>query len=671
MANRYWVGGTGTWDSSNTTNWSTTSGGAGGASVPTVSDDAFFDANSGAGTVTVSPVSIKSIDTTGFTGTINFGNQQVSIYGGLVIGAGTTIPSSTYFSLVGGGLYGGTTFNVDINNKTISGITIAGSASGKLWNFISGFAMISNGFNLTYTANCDLAFNNITVSAAMGGSGGYRYLFQGSGNVNFGTATFQGLPTDAATFQAFAVGSGSLTSSGLNLSYFRLVSSDRALTLNNVYMVEPTVSSSGNLSSMFLSLLPASGTATVTQLTVDCGSSGVNPQLGFNTTNTTFTTFIVSGTSVTKRLLIANTSVRTLTVNTFTGLSYVDFINITAAGSAAPFSGTALGDYGGNTNITFAAGANRYAVNAGFFSNTAMWSTTSGGSGGASVPLPQDTAIFDANSPAGVYTIDVRRVGTVTCTSGFTRTLSTAGVKVSFTKGCTIYGATSTFLLHTYNIANSFNYSYTLNNIYIAEVYADSNYSNTAQLSGVNAGYFSLTVGSYSGVATASSCNLGTNLFGTLYTSSLTISASSSITSLYLSGTMSGSGALNLNTLYVNAASVNIYSTGTTITTLTSAVSAPYTITFASGGTYPITNFNVGGTAGNLVTITASSSTNATLSYTGTSVVSTNYLNISKITGSPANKWYVGANSTNGGGNVNIYFTAPVSGNSLFFGSNF
>lgn len=39
MATRYWVGGSGTWNTTNTANWSTTSGGAGGASVPTSADD--------------------------------------------------------------------------------------------------------------------------------------------------------------------------------------------------------------------------------------------------------------------------------------------------------------------------------------------------------------------------------------------------------------------------------------------------------------------------------------------------------------------------------------------------------------------------------------------------------------------------------------------------------
>lgn len=53
MADRYWVGGTGTWNSSNTANWSATSGGASGASVPTSADNVLFDDNSAAGNFTV------------------------------------------------------------------------------------------------------------------------------------------------------------------------------------------------------------------------------------------------------------------------------------------------------------------------------------------------------------------------------------------------------------------------------------------------------------------------------------------------------------------------------------------------------------------------------------------------------------------------------------------
>lgn len=46
MANRYWVGGAGTWDRSSTSNWAAASGGASGASCPVVTDDVFFDSNS-------------------------------------------------------------------------------------------------------------------------------------------------------------------------------------------------------------------------------------------------------------------------------------------------------------------------------------------------------------------------------------------------------------------------------------------------------------------------------------------------------------------------------------------------------------------------------------------------------------------------------------------------
>ena len=59
MATYYWVGGTGTWDSSSTTNWAATSGGPGGAGVPdTFSQDVvIFDSLSGTGTCSVTSTS--------------------------------------------------------------------------------------------------------------------------------------------------------------------------------------------------------------------------------------------------------------------------------------------------------------------------------------------------------------------------------------------------------------------------------------------------------------------------------------------------------------------------------------------------------------------------------------------------------------------------------------
>lgn len=53
MADRYWVGGTGSWTQAGTANWSATSGGVGGASTPTLTDNVIFDANSSSGSYTV------------------------------------------------------------------------------------------------------------------------------------------------------------------------------------------------------------------------------------------------------------------------------------------------------------------------------------------------------------------------------------------------------------------------------------------------------------------------------------------------------------------------------------------------------------------------------------------------------------------------------------------
>lgn len=51
MAFRWWVGGSGTWDSTSTANWAASSGGAAGASAPIAGDSVRFDANSGTAAV--------------------------------------------------------------------------------------------------------------------------------------------------------------------------------------------------------------------------------------------------------------------------------------------------------------------------------------------------------------------------------------------------------------------------------------------------------------------------------------------------------------------------------------------------------------------------------------------------------------------------------------------
>jgi hypothetical protein len=92
MADRYWVGGTGSWNS--TTKWSTTSGGASGASVPTASDNAIFDANSGTAHYTVTVTDNATCADLTFTPYASDGVTQFAVGVNFVI-AGTFSTSGT------------------------------------------------------------------------------------------------------------------------------------------------------------------------------------------------------------------------------------------------------------------------------------------------------------------------------------------------------------------------------------------------------------------------------------------------------------------------------------------------------------------------------------------------------------------------------------------------
>ena len=89
MADRYWVGGSGTWDSSSTANWSATSGGAAGASAPTTADAVIFDSASGTGTVTT------AAGATGLTVLVNSTNINLTLGANLTVAGGVTLTIGT------------------------------------------------------------------------------------------------------------------------------------------------------------------------------------------------------------------------------------------------------------------------------------------------------------------------------------------------------------------------------------------------------------------------------------------------------------------------------------------------------------------------------------------------------------------------------------------------
>jgi hypothetical protein len=164
MADRYWVGGSGTWDTTSTANWSSTNGGAGGASAPNINDVAFFNANSGAGTITLGEnVSVFRVNWTGYTGTFDPSDYVINCVGdgatSLWIAGSTAIfsPTPTVNFTYPGANNRTATFGSNINRVCNVNIT-AGTGT---FNF-SGTTLVNN---LDFTGFAgELAGNSVRIS---------------------------------------------------------------------------------------------------------------------------------------------------------------------------------------------------------------------------------------------------------------------------------------------------------------------------------------------------------------------------------------------------------------------------------------------------------------------------------------------------------------------------
>src|SRR3989442_3400714 len=183
-SNRYWIGGTGNW--SQTTHWSSSSGGVNGCSVPNGSNAVFFDASSGGGTVTVDLNALmSSLDSTGWTGTVAIGIFDFTVNGPIVHASGTlTIGASTANGLTAtGGLTLSGSASLD-GSGSPSIVSIAGDTT------ISGAAAYFKMGNGTWTFGGSWTNNSTSANWSAG-----------TGNVVFNSTTSQTL-----TFAGFAGG---------------------------------------------------------------------------------------------------------------------------------------------------------------------------------------------------------------------------------------------------------------------------------------------------------------------------------------------------------------------------------------------------------------------------------------------------------------------------------
>jgi hypothetical protein len=169
MANRYWVLGTGTWSSTNTANWSASSGGAGGASVPTAADNVFFDANSNvlatAFTVIMqnTPRVCNDFTASGLDGVMTLAGTSI----GLTVSGSLTFQATNFTRTY----TGTTTFAATTTGKTITtnGVAFGGAVTfngvGGGWTL--GSALTVPATSTTTLTNGTLDLGNFTLSTGI------------------------------------------------------------------------------------------------------------------------------------------------------------------------------------------------------------------------------------------------------------------------------------------------------------------------------------------------------------------------------------------------------------------------------------------------------------------------------------------------------------------------
>ena len=403
MADRYWVGGTGTWDATTTTNWSATSGGAGGASAPTLADNVIFNSASNATlyTVTVGTNAV-ALDVT-VAGPAS-GNVTFSL------GATAVINCYGSFTLAA------------------TGITWT-PTSGSTINFLAtttGKTVTTNGVSVGITA---IVFNGAggswTLGSAYTSTSGIS-VTQGTFNTGNFNVTSSGLTSTGTLTRGFVLGSSTLTLGGatpvnitqisgltFNAGTSQIICSNNSITFNAASQTFYNVSFTGvgagtttiNGVNTFNDLTQTSRSATGTRII----------SLGANQTVSGTLTLGAANTSI-RRVQVQSDIIgtqRTITLNgTLAALADCDFRDIVTAGSVSrPWTGTRLGNGLGNSGITFTAAKDVYwnLAAGGSWSGTG-WALSSGGAVNTNnFPLPQDRAIIENTglNTSATVTIDL------------------------------------------------------------------------------------------------------------------------------------------------------------------------------------------------------------------------------------------------------------------------
>jgi hypothetical protein len=421
MATYYVVGGgTGGFvDLGSSAYYSLTSGGASAGIIPTSSDDVILNTASGTNFTVTGSNAFKSF-TCGASSTPIFNGAFISCTDGNL----TLVATNTVASGGSGGVFsllrntaGTSTINLaNINLQGLVSVTVQASAVGAIAN-LAGAINNADTVQIDVFSGGTVSTAGFAVSTLEGASGASGITISNSvfspGTITLGAST---LTTDN-----FQLSGDNNNPASTNLNSATIIirrqgsifdgftaSTSTVRMLTTATYPENTL----NLSLTNLNIVQLQGDknvifssgATITTLTKTTNAN-INGVLELQSDITVTGTATFTGNSVINRLLVTSqnlTSPYTLSAGT-TSITNTDFRDITAAGTAA-WTGTSVGNWLGNTGITFTPAVTRFAVavvGTVDWTSTAIWSATSGGAGGATVPLAQDNAVINNLSGSG------------------------------------------------------------------------------------------------------------------------------------------------------------------------------------------------------------------------------------------------------------------------------
>ena len=664
MADRYWVGGTASWDGTAGTKWAATSGGPGGETLPTSADDVFFDANStGTTTIAIGNTGAKSITCTGFTGTIT-GTGNISVVGSVTLAPGMTYSHIGVVTFTGTGTL--TTAGKSFGSVSVNG-TLASIALGDALSCPARtISVLAGTFNTNnYSVSCG-TFNTSTSAARTVALGSSTLTVTAGSSAAFGASSTTGLTFSAGTSLLVVSGAGGGIDAG-------------NLTFNDISYT------STSASARYFSITSCNN------LTFAAGTGACPLSVGRSVTING--TLSCTGTAVSTRGFIRSSTIGSSVTITAAAVSVndCDFRDITLAGAAAGASPVRAGDCGGNSGIIFPAPKTVYRVGSSTtFTATNAWALTSGGAGSDSnFPLAQDTIVIDNGATPGssLTAASSYNLGTLDCSNRTNAiTLSFAGSaiwygSIIFSPATTISGGTGQAFsgrgtqLFT-SAGNIVPFAITIDTpggTFRLQDALSSSSSITLVRGGLDASVYSVTItalsANYTGARTLIMGSglwtlTGTGTVWSLGAASLTfdkgtanmLCSDASATSRLFDG-----GAQSYNKLTIGGptgTSTFTISGGNSFTELSSTKTVAHTVTF-SGSPATIGTWSITGTSGNVVTVN-SSTAGTRRTFTLSNITSgIDYLSVKDIGCNHPDRFYVGANSTDGGNNSNVIFTAP------------